>query len=114
MNRRSMQSQSLASRVDGGSALAWSPDGKSIAFVSRGDNPEGDLEIFTIESDGSDQTQLTRNEVLDSSPVWSPNGKRIAFVSHLHGRDQIFTMEVDGSGQSRLTNNEANDTGPAW
>ena len=89
----------------------WSPDSKTIAFVSyRDDNAE----IYTMRADGSSQRRLTSNRADDLAPVWSPDGKRIAFVSYLYGPGEIFVMGADGSTQLRMTNNDVEDNSPDW
>ncbi len=90
---------------------AWSPDSKSIAFVS---NRDGNLEIYVMRADGNKPRRLTFNEGLDRDPVWSPDGKRIAFVSYAYGQGEILVMDADGSNQRRLTNNTAEDHSPDW
>jgi TolB protein len=61
-------------------------------------------EIYVMNADGTGLRRLTRNAVIDGSPVWSPNGGRIAFVSWRYGRGaNIYVMNADGSGQRRLT-----------
>ena len=90
---------------------SWSPDSKSIVFVSSRD---GNSEVYTMRDDGSKQVRLTNNEVEDLTPVWSRDGKRIAFVSHLYGEGEIFVMESDGVNQLRMTNNSSEDQSPNW
>jgi len=82
-----------------------------IAFVS---NRDGNWEIYTMNSDGTEQTRLTSNLTEDSSPAWSPDNSRIAFYSKRDGNPEIYIMNADGTGQTRLTNNPADDVHPTW
>ena len=114
VDRSTNEETALVTRVDGEFPVSWSPDGKRIAYVS---NQHGNLELYTMKSDGSDQLRLTRNDRRDIHPVWSPNGKRIAFVSYSESGDEggeIFSMDSDGSNQKRLTNSPSDDTSPFW
>lgn len=54
------------------SSPTWSPDGKSIAFVSDRSNPEGhENEIYVIDADGSRLERITNNAVWDLEPDWT-------------------------------------------
>jgi len=89
---------------------AWSPDGARVAFSAgkRGtfgfDKPVSD--IYLINIDGSELTQLTRNSGMNGSPNWSPDGKQIAFVSSRNSfpQSKIWLMNADGSNQRLLPN----------
>ena len=50
-----------------------------IAFHSERD---GNPEIYVMNADGSDVTQLTNHPQYDLHPAWSPDGRRIAFTSY--------------------------------
>jgi Tol biopolymer transport system component len=55
-------------------APAWSPDGRTIAFVSKRD---GNAEIYLMNADGSRQRNLTRTRNRhERSFVWSPAQKK--------------------------------------
>jgi Tol biopolymer transport system component len=89
-----------------------SPDGQKIVFTSLKD---GDLEIYTMNVDGTGITRLTNNTALDNYPMWSTDGKRIAFHSARdNGNFEIYTMAADGSDVVRVTNNPAFDVFPSW
>ena len=71
-----------------------------IAFVSSQD---GNAEIYTMDPDGSQMTNLTQNPATDTNPIWSPDGKRIAFISDRRGgTGDIYVMNADGSGVKRI------------
>ena len=75
------------------------PAGK-IAFGSERD---GNLEIYVMNADGSNQTRLTHDANPDNSPTLSPDGSKIAFESERDGNREIYAMDADGSNQTRLT-----------
>ncbi len=52
-----------------GDSPAWSPDGSKIAFAS---NRHGNSGIFVMNSDGSNQTRVTKTPDSESYPDWSP------------------------------------------
>lgn len=59
-------------------APAWSPDGRSIAFIS---DMSGEEEIYVAPADGSAKPEqlTTSGRAMRYRPVWSPDSKRIAF-----------------------------------
>jgi Tol biopolymer transport system component len=101
-------------------APSWSPDGHKIVFWSnrrnRGANPEGDTEIFVMNADGSNQTQLTFNRRDDSDPTWSADGRKILFLREFSpGDSDLFTMNRDGTQHRNLTNSPGVlDFEPNW
>ena len=82
---------------------SWSPDGTKIAIYS--DRFDGNFEIYTINSDGTNRVRLTNNSASDSNPSWSLSAAKIAFTSNRDGNYEIYTMNPDGTNQTRLTNN---------
>ncbi|NGP88775.1 DUF5050 domain-containing protein [Fodinibius halophilus] len=94
-------------------AISFSPDDSKLVFKS---NHEGDMEIYSINVDGSGLTNLTNHPAIDESPEWSPNGNRILFESYRSGEKQLHTMNPDGTGVKQLTTTsftEAAET-PSW
>src|SRR5207247_2169605 len=83
-----------------------------IVFVS--DRDGGNLEIYVMNADGSNQTRLTNNPAVDREPAWSPDGTQIVFWSNRDGDREIYKMNADGSSQTRLTYNSASDRSPSW
>src|SRR5437870_3021554 len=52
---------------------------EKILFVSNRAG-EKKFNIFTMNPDGSEQTNLTRSDAMEFDPVWSPDRTRIAFA----------------------------------
>lgn len=89
---------------------SWSPDGTQITFHST---RTGNFEIFRMNADGSNETQLTFHPGQDSLPSWSPDGNRIAFLSRRSGDIEIWTMRAsDGGDLKQLTFSPGEDAHP--
>ena len=88
-----------------------------LAFYSDRD---GNLEIYTIKTDGSDLTRLTNDPAFDDSPAISPDGTQIAFLTARHDpspnfpnlKYEIYVMNIDGSDLRRLTTTEIGRRSP--
>jgi hypothetical protein len=70
---------------------AWSPDGRSIAFVSTRD---GNPEIYLMDTDGGNQRRLTWNPAGDWRPAWLPDSRHLVFVSDRAGDNDIYEMAI--------------------
>ena len=52
------------------------------------------FDIWTMNADGSEVTQLTTNGSLDDHPVWDPKGRYIYFRSNRGGFLEIWRTDV--------------------
>jgi TolB protein len=93
----------------------WSPDGRSIAYVSyRGGAPAVFLAyIFEGRSTPNLTGEKNGSQILGGA-TFSPDGKRIAFASNRSGNTEIWVANADGTGQRRLTSTRSGNTAPAW
>ncbi len=101
----------------------WSPDGRKIAFLSRGDGNNGPYNngLYVVSADGSGQRRLTDDARITlgwllahlgmTTPAWSPDGRKIAFESGRGGQNGLYVVNADGSGRRMLTRN---GQAPAW
>ena len=65
-----------------------SPDGKSIAFIYRGD-------VFVTPVDYSTTKQITSTPEAESGVSWSPDGKTLIYTSERDGRANIYRATVE-------------------
>ena len=91
---------------------AWSPDGKTIAFVSDRD---GLQYIYLMDADGSNQRRLSTNEYPELSPAWSPDGSQLAFFSGNNDVTNVYIVGADGTGSTNITKQDSGyNEDPSW
>lgn len=83
----------------------WSPDGERLAYCAE---RNGQFDIYTISTNGGEETQLTNQPALDDGSEYSPDGRNIWFNSARTGLMQLWRMNVDGSDQIQMLHEEAN------
>jgi len=119
----------LLSSGDGRTTCSfYTPDGKSIVYASTHlggkecpplpDASAGYVwpiydtyDIFKVNADGTNLTQLTRTKGYDAEATIAPDG-RIVFTSTRDGDMEIYSMNGDGSDVKRLTHAPGPDGGP--
>jgi TolB protein len=96
------------------SSLAWSPDGRTIAYarLRLGGDRRGSG-IYIVDADDGELRRLTRE--IDSNPEWSPDGERIVFQRLVGFHvSEIAIMNRDGTNQTTLTEGGWSDVSPVW
>ncbi len=93
--------------VSGNAALvcpAWSPDGSRLAFSTivspshiDGRKPQGQQDIWTVNSDGTNRHRLTDGNGINASPYWGVDS-RVYFVSDRGGTECIWSTPANAPG----------------
>src|SRR6266852_4572481 len=63
------------------SSPVWSPDGKTLAFLS---SRSGDSQVYLLSMEGGESHALTKISTGADIVKWSPDGKTIAFTSSVY------------------------------
>lgn len=119
-------------RSDGYDAEATiSPQGDRIVFTSTRD---GDLDLYSMNLDGSDVRRLTDRLGYDGGAFYSRDGSRIVWRAHYPEGDEevadyrrlldqglirpgeldLWVMDADGGDKRRVLSNGAANFGPYW
>ena len=92
-----------------------SPNLNKVMYVQGQSGTVATYEIYTMNTDGSVQANITGNSFFDGISAWSPDSAKIAFISRREAAlNEIYTMNSDGSSPLRLTFNNANDFVTDW
>ena len=128
---RDSSTRPLTSARRGVASLAWSPDGKRLAFLSiTGEGDKAAEQVFVLDMRGGDAAQLTHAANGVEQFTWRPDGGAMAYVTaddppnkkdiehHLDAfvvgdqayqekaaptPNHIWLINADGSGDKRLT-----------
>jgi len=89
------------STQEGDWGVTFAP-GNKILYTAKTD---GNWDVWTMNSDGSDRMRLTTADYYDIEPTVVPNRSKIVYSSQVQkGMTHIWSMELDGSGKTQLTN----------
>jgi dipeptidyl aminopeptidase/acylaminoacyl peptidase len=89
---------------------AWSPDGKSIVFLSiRTDDPDGNpykVGVYTVSVNGGEIHEIPTAPGNKSYPRFSPDGKWVAYIGaecekEDYLNDSLFIVPTDGSAKPK-------------
>ncbi len=91
---------------------AWSPDHKSIAYVSFENN--GWPAIYIHELATGKRRIVSRASGINGAPAFSPDGSKLAMTLSKDGNAEIYVLDIASGDLTRLTHNYSIDTGPSW
>ena len=94
----------------------WSPDGKSIVYISgyRVSSSMIIEELWLINSDGTNPRPLISDGFYAMQPSWSPDGEKIAFASSRSGNMDVWVVDKNGRNARQLTFDKSYDADPSW
>lgn len=92
-------------KIDGRYGIASTPEGK-IVYASKA---SGNLDLWMMDGDGTNQRQLTENSRINNHPAVSPDGRYIVFASDRTGASNIWRTDIDGSNGRQLTRGSGED-----
>ncbi|HXK10008.1 MAG TPA: BamA/TamA family outer membrane protein [Vicinamibacteria bacterium] len=102
---------------NGGTGLAWTPDGKALVFdefqVHGTFSLFGDLSLVDVAT--GHVRRITRGVRAYDADV-SPDGRAVVFARKMGDRSELFTVGLDGQGLAAMTASAAGVewSGPHW
>ena len=78
--------------VDNPESPNFSPDGSSVVFSGLR-TATGD--IFRLDLQSGEITNLTNDEFADYAPVYSPDGRFIVYLARISGSQKLFRLDLD-------------------
>lgn len=114
----------LSSHTSTDETPSWSHDGNTISFqTNRGAIPDPEIPeeeqrlnfgIYIMNTDGSEQREVTGFDTNDENPSISPDGSQIVYQSYIQDGLAIVVINSDGSGKKVLTVADPPCGSPAW
>jgi len=84
-----------------------SPDGTKVVFAAL---QGGVGDIFVVDLQTREVTNLTKDPFADSGPTWSPDGRSIVYVARISGNEKLFRLDLATGQKTQLTFGTHDDT----
>ena len=96
-----------------GDITTKAPKTGKVVFSS---NRDGNWDIWTMNPDGSNPVNLTRDVAGDFHPAWSPTGEQILFTSFREeGKEpSLYLMDLDGNNIRKVLDNWYSRSSATW
>jgi TolB protein len=85
--------QVVGGLIDQG-GMAWSPDGKSIAFAATTQGGDRRQHVYLVSAQGGKLRPVSSDEV-SSGPAWTPDGRWLTYSTYA---GEINRVHPDGTG----------------
>jgi hypothetical protein len=86
--------------VDDPESPDFSPDGRKIALSAL---QKGIGDIFVVDLETNELTNVTKDDFADYGPTWSPDGKYLVYVARVSGNEKLFRVDLDSGKKTQLT-----------
>ncbi len=86
--------------VDNPESPNFSPDGRYAVFGALR-SATGD--IFRIDLESGELTNLTNDDFNDFAPVHSPDGKSLVYLARISGSQKLFRLDIETGRKTQLT-----------
>jgi TolB protein len=90
---------------------AWSPDGRSLAYVSFESRTSA---VYVQILATGERRRVSARAGINGAPAWSPDGRRLALTLSRNGNLDIYVLDLGTQALTRITSDEAIDTEPEW
>ncbi|KTD75032.1 Tol-Pal system beta propeller repeat protein TolB [Legionella waltersii] len=90
---------------------SWSPDGKSISYVSF---ERKRAQIFTVSVETGQRKLITSFPGINGAPAWSPDGRKLSVVLSKSGTPKIYEVDLGSGSMKQITFGDSIDTEPRY
>jgi hypothetical protein len=77
-----------------------SPDGRKVVFSAL---QGGTGDVFVLDLENGEVTNLTKDAFADSGPTWAPDGASIVYVARISGFEKLFRLNLASGEKTQIT-----------
>lgn len=101
----------ISRRAINGSAPAWSPDGKKIAFCAM---TKGERQIWVYDCASGDEKQLTFSPGHKENPTWASNSLHLVYNSASATETELYLIDLNRTKSTKIALGKGDKHFPSW